>query len=120
MAAWINVENGPPLTVGAVRKALRGRKANEAIRLLMFDAPDDLNVSVRIDHIGDSKHIGAEGHPVFGVSILEPDLFECQNCGKEWAENELHELLDVTERVAPGELMPAGECPDCGAVCHAS
>jgi hypothetical protein len=46
--------------------------------------------------------------------------FECANCGKRWREDQLNEVRDLSMRVGPGELMPAGECPDkdCGAVCH--
>lgn len=45
----------------------------------------------------------------------EGGSYECQNCGERWHEEDLN---PVKERVAPGEPMPAGECPDCGAVCH--
>jgi predicted RNA-binding Zn-ribbon protein involved in translation (DUF1610 family) len=47
-------------------------------------------------------------------------VFECQNC--EWTGPE--EMLGslpmqgIFERVAPGEPFPAGECPECGALCH--
>lgn len=46
---------------------------------------------------------------------------QCQNCSSFWDESELNPLRDATERVAPGERMPEGECPldSCGAVCHA-
>ena len=39
----------------------------------------------------------------------------CQNC--EWAggENECDEMRDVWSRVEPGDVMPAGDCPKCGA-----
>ncbi len=30
----------------------------------------------------------------------------------------MKEIEDLTLRVAPGEILPAGECPSCGAVCH--
>lgn len=43
---------------------------------------------------------------------------ECQNCDWEGLESELYLLADVHQRVAPGEVMPAGECPECGAVAH--
>ena len=43
---------------------------------------------------------------------------ECQNCGSGWDEDELYPLKHIHERVAPGEPMPSGECPECGAVCH--
>lgn len=44
---------------------------------------------------------------------------ECANCGKLWDDSDLHEITHgIWERVAPGELMPSGECPECGALCH--
>src|SRR3990167_1944713 len=43
---------------------------------------------------------------------------ECQNCGKNRDADELHPIRDIHERVTAGEPMPAGECPDCGALCH--
>jgi len=48
----------------------------------------------------------------------EPDLQECQNCGSVWDAEDLREVEDLHMRVAPGEPMPSGECPSCGAVCH--
>jgi hypothetical protein len=47
--------------------------------------------------------------------------YECQNCGKEWTKQELNEIAarHLPERVSEGEPMPAGECPTCGANCHA-
>ncbi len=50
-----------------------------------------------------------------------PVLYECQNCNEK---STLEALVNVDaipgihERVAPGEPMPAGECPHCGALCH--
>ena len=48
---------------------------------------------------------------------------ECDNCGKVCDEAELARVFpdipDLTERIAPGEPVPAGECPDCGALVHA-
>jgi hypothetical protein len=43
---------------------------------------------------------------------------ECQNCAELWGEEELKEIKDIFQRVAPGEPMPSGECPECGALCH--
>lgn len=45
-------------------------------------------------------------------------LFECQNCRKKWKESELKPVRDVSQRVTAGEPFPAGECPECGALCH--
>ena len=47
---------------------------------------------------------------------------ECGNCGKVWDEEELTRVFpdipDLAERIAPGEPVPAGECPECGALVH--
>lgn len=49
---------------------------------------------------------------------IEP-LFECQNCGWKGPEEDLKKYIHhIQDRVAPGEPMPAGECPKCGALCH--
>lgn len=45
-------------------------------------------------------------------------VYECQNCDARLLADRLQPLKDVFKRVAPGEPMPAGECPECGAVCH--
>lgn len=52
------------------------------------------------------------------VDVRGAGVAECQDCGGRWGENDLHAVRHLTERVLPGEPMPAGECPDCGAVCH--
>lgn len=45
----------------------------------------------------------------------------CQDCLKEYHYSEDHEDMEyaesLVERVAPGEHMPAGQCPSCGALC---
>jgi hypothetical protein len=46
------------------------------------------------------------------------DLSVCQNCETEWPTSILPAVQDITQRVSPGEPMPSGECPSCGAVCH--
>lgn len=39
--------------------------------------------------------------------------YECQNCGHQfWDDQQLDEIQDLTQRVMPGEPMPAGQCPD--------
>ncbi|MGY8527572.1 hypothetical protein [Paracidovorax citrulli] len=40
----------------------------------------------------------------------------CDNCGWEGTEEQLERLSAPPERVNAGELMPCGECPECGAV----
>lgn len=43
----------------------------------------------------------------------------CANCEGRFTADKLLPIKDAFERVAPGELMPLGECPNCGALCHA-
>lgn len=44
----------------------------------------------------------------------------CQNCGWSGDEDSCENvpLRGLLERVAPGEIMPVGECCDCGSLCH--
>jgi hypothetical protein len=43
---------------------------------------------------------------------------ECDNCGMSWSKNQLKDIRDYNVRVSPGEIVPSGECPECGALCH--
>lgn len=45
-------------------------------------------------------------------------LSECQNCGNVYPQSHLQPIKDLGARVEPGEPMPSGECPDCGALCQ--
>lgn len=47
------------------------------------------------------------------------EAVECQDC--DWAGrfDQLEIVHDLEERVMAGEPMPAGQCPKCGALCHA-
>ena len=56
-------------------------------------------------------------------SLLAPDVHDdtrnlCQNCDLDWPDSFLNEVVDLSMRVSPGEVMPSGECPSCQAVCH--
>lgn len=42
----------------------------------------------------------------------------CQNCEWRGPDTDLREVKDLTQRVDPGEPMPSGECPECGALCQ--
>lgn len=46
----------------------------------------------------------------------------CDNC--DWTGDDLRYDLamvpDLNERVHPGEIVPAGECPECGCLAHAA
>ena len=43
---------------------------------------------------------------------------QCQNCDWVGNEGDTGEIEDYACRVSPGETVPVGECPDCGAICH--
>lgn len=49
----------------------------------------------------------------------EPPITQCGNCSRVWDEDDLKHVWHLTQRVSPGETMPAGECPDddCRALC---
>src|SRR4051794_40201056 len=62
---------------------------------------------------------GSESEEVRGAR--RAGMFRCQNCTEKWYRVELvnvDNIPGIHERVAPGEPMPAGECPECGALCH--
>ncbi len=42
----------------------------------------------------------------------------CYNCGKTWAFSDLHDMSDIQDRIAPGETVPAGQCPECCGLTH--
>jgi uncharacterized Zn finger protein (UPF0148 family) len=49
----------------------------------------------------------------------EPDVpCQCENCDWTGTASELKPIADLEQRVAAGEIMPAGECPECGALAH--
>jgi hypothetical protein len=61
------------------------------------------------------------GHdkPVIDVPTDKPPVWECANCGRFYLEeSEMESVKDIWERVQPGETMPAGECPNCHALCY--
>jgi hypothetical protein len=43
---------------------------------------------------------------------------QCGNCGTIWSKHQLKDIQDYNDRVSPGEIVPSGECPECGALCH--
>lgn len=55
-----------------------------------------------------------------------PKMIKCQNCDfkctqDEWsnmATRSWPNIQNLDERVAPGEVVPFGECPQCGALVH--
>jgi hypothetical protein len=48
----------------------------------------------------------------------EGPISACQNCETEFFESQLDEIKDFNQRVSPGEVVPSGQCPSCGSLCH--
>jgi hypothetical protein len=48
----------------------------------------------------------------------DTDLCRCANCDWEGPMSQTRPIRRLGERVEPGEEMPAGECPQCGALAH--
>jgi hypothetical protein len=43
---------------------------------------------------------------------------ECRRCGWHGKAHALRPIRDLVDRIDPGEVVPAGECPACGALAH--
>lgn len=50
--------------------------------------------------------------------IVAKPHYQCQNCLAFWREEDLKKTKHNFKRILPREIMPAGECPACNAVCH--
>lgn len=52
----------------------------------------------------------------------KPKKFRCGDCGQVFSESELEHkfpnIPDLGARVFPGEVVPGGECPECGALVY--
>lgn len=48
-----------------------------------------------------------------------PPICECDNCSWTGHADELRPIENPAERIAPGGIAPAGECPECGALAYA-
>lgn len=45
-------------------------------------------------------------------------MHRCDNCLRVFTDSQLKPIKDLAERVSPGETVPYGKCPDCGALCQ--
>ncbi len=52
------------------------------------------------------------------IHLNPEDEVDCSNCNWTGLAPQLNEINDIAARVIPGEPVPAGECPDCGALAH--
>ena len=44
-------------------------------------------------------------------------MYECDDCGMVWSDDQLLDIEDYFERVTPGGKVPDGQCRECGALC---
>lgn len=52
------------------------------------------------------------------ITELDNPLCECANCGLRSAASDLSPVHDFWSRTQPGEVIPHGDCPECGAFCY--
>ena len=53
-----------------------------------------------------------------GKALGEDEYAVCQNCETSFFWLDLDPIDDLRQRVETGEPLPAGQCPDCGALCY--
>jgi hypothetical protein len=101
-----------------VKKTKKGKRGKKVALYRYSDVntyTDNLTLAQAQDF--QRKQNGGTITPMDKVSVQE--LHQCQNCGKTFTEDQLAEITHgIWERVSPGEIMPSGECPKCGALCH--
>ena len=53
-----------------------------------------------------------------GKALGEDEYAVCHNCESSFLWPSLGPIDDLRQRVQAGEPLPAGQCPDCGALCY--
>lgn len=77
--------------------------------------PTKAGVKERVDLVAYFEEYVADDCP----GDNDTDGYRCQNCNAVYGgEGDLKNAEDLAERLSPGEIVPAGECPVCGALCH--
>lgn len=73
---------------------------------------------------GNSATVCCKCH-YFGNFLEFQFPYQCQNCGFGFEEEDIEKLPvqfpdipHLLERIAPGESVPYGECPECGSLVH--
>ena len=49
---------------------------------------------------------------------MSADYAVCDNCRLYSGEDELDPIQDLEQRLTPGGVVPAGQCPHCGALAY--
>ncbi|GGG86674.1 hypothetical protein [Edaphobacter dinghuensis] len=85
---------------------------------------DDSGARERIERCGEIAEVlkisGGDRHWREMIAQLNDFVQdqECSNCGMTWSKHQLKDIQNYNDRVSPGEIVPSGECPECGALCH--
>lgn len=45
-------------------------------------------------------------------------MHKCGNCDARVKAKDLLDIEDIGQRLTAGDMVPSGECPDCGALCY--
>jgi len=111
----IAVEIGPGgAKVVEAKPALRNTK-----KVLAGIDPDEHVPGTALFRECDDGTIDYIGHLVFAADNLPETAYQCDNCELLFTDtDELREIEDFMQRVAPGETVPFGECPACGCLVH--
>jgi len=103
------------------------RLCGKVIELIQSLEADESSIDLDNGHSGSVVIIGSVElelwKAVTGEDLSDAVVYNCQNCSWAGAEEKMKNvgnIPDIFERVKPGEPMPAGECPECGALCHRS
>ena len=79
----------------------------------------DADISENGDHEWNIESDACCGLCTFNGIVADFRTFQCANCRRIWNRDKLiGEIAHYTERVAPDEEEPDGECPECGALCY--
>lgn len=52
-------------------------------------------------------------------NLMNPIVYKCDDCKWVGTDTYIAVIMDAAERVSVGEIMAAGECPECGSLVSA-
>jgi len=106
---------------------MRKKRSKLCTTTFMFDVHYDskrinlAKIGAALNRLVSTLEFGAADVDGLGVIAGETktiSLARCQDCTRVFAEENLEEIRHLDTRVHPGEPMPAGQCPACGALCQ--
>ncbi len=87
---------------------------NGVVALYEHELPDPKDVAPKVIRYFQKRHAEADTR----CAARSRSECACQDCDWRGSEELLDPIEDIFLRVSPGEPMPAGQCPDCGALAH--